>query len=298
MGIIAVDEVLVVDAYPPPDTKTRVESWERHGGGLAGTALIAAARLGARCAYAGVLGEDELSCWSIENLEAAGVDCSRALRIPQARPFHAVIVVDQTAHTRTILFTQEGTEPRPVESIDEEFLVETGVLLIDHFGVDAMLRAAKIARQLGVPVVADIERDDEPNTHELVRTVDHLILSWDFAARFTGASRPEDAVQQLASDTQRACTAVTAGRDGAWYATDQEGGSIDHLPAFAVDVVDTTGCGDVFHGAYAAALAGGWEIRRSLQFAAAAAAIKATRPGGQQGAPDRATVERFLEDPC
>ena len=93
LGIVAVDEVLTVDAFPSPDAKIPVRSWERHGGGLTGPALIAAAKLGASSAYAGVLGDDDLSRWSIENLESAGVDCTPAIRRPDARPFHSAIVV-------------------------------------------------------------------------------------------------------------------------------------------------------------------------------------------------------------
>ena len=87
---------------------------------------------------------------------------------------------------------------------------------------------------------------------------------------------------------------VTAGERGCWYA--ERDGEVLHVPAFRVQVVDTTGCGDVFHGAYAACLAWGYPVRRAIQVATAAAGLKATQPGGRSGIPDLPTVQRFLEE--
>ena len=90
----------------------------------------------------------------------------------------------------------------------------------------------------------------------------------------------------------RACCAVTAGAQGCWYS--EHGGRVRHFPAFRVPVVDTTGCGDVFHGAYAASIARGDGIDRAIQVATATAGLKASQPGGRAGIPDRVAVERFL----
>ena len=94
--------------------------------------------------------------------------------------------------------------------------------------------------------------------------------------------------------TSRAAVVVTCGADGCWYVDGSNRGDVRHFPAFAIDVVDTTGCGDVFHGAYAAALAEGQELYRRVAFASAAAALKGTRYGGQAGCPTRQAVDRFL----
>jgi sulfofructose kinase len=85
---------------------------------------------------------------------------------------------------------------------------------------------------------------------------------------------------------------VTAGERGCWYA--EYDGPVQHFPAFQVEVVDTTGCGDVFHGAYIASLAQGESIGRAIQVASASAALKATSGGGRSGIPDRDTVDRFI----
>jgi len=158
------------------------------------------------------------------------------------------------------------------------------------------LHAVALAKELGIPTVADVERDEHPQTGELIEQIDHLILSAGFACEYTSKDDPVKAVERLHKSTQRACTAVTVGKEGCWYISAEEEGCVQHQPAFEVDVVDTTGCGDVFHGAYAAGIAWGWDVSRCVRFASAAAAIKATKAGGRAGIPDRSTVCQFLRN--
>ena len=295
-GIVAVDDFITVDSYPPPDAKTPVLSKIRQGGGLTGTTLVAASRLGAKCAYGGVLGDDSLSEWTIEELEREGVDCGPIIRQTGAQPFHSVIIVDRTAKTRNIFYSDAEVVPRPLESIDESLIGQARLLFLDHLGVENMLYAAGIAKRIGIPTIADIELCEHPQTGALMAQIDYLILSASFAATFTGKNDPAQAVEHLASRIPRACTIVTAGDQGCWYACEEKPGDILHFPAFAVQAVDTTGCGDVFHGAYAAGITRGWPVSQCIRFASAAAAIKATKTGGRAGIPDRAAVEQFLSE--
>ena len=293
-GIVTVDDLLTVENYPPPDTKIPVLEKSRQGGGLTGTALVAASRLGAKCAYAGVLGEDELSEWTLSELEREGVDCTQVIRQPDIRPIHAIIIVDQTNHTRSIFFSRAGVAFRHPSKIDATLVSQSRVLFVDHGGVESTLHGVTLARKLGIPTVADIERDEHPKTVELIEQIDHLIVSASFARSFTGKDDAIKAVESLHKSTQRACTAVTVGKEGCWYVSAENTSSIQHQPAFEVQVVDTTGCGDVFHGAYAAGIAWGWDIPQCIRFASAAAAIKATKPGGRAGIPNHSTVCQFL----
>jgi sugar/nucleoside kinase (ribokinase family) len=121
-GAVAVDDLIYLDAFPAPDSKARVRERERHGGGLCATALVAAARLGSKCAYAGVLGDDELSRFSIEELEKAGVDVSQVLGSESARPNHATILVEMKHKTRTILSDNRGVTPFPFDEITSQVL--------------------------------------------------------------------------------------------------------------------------------------------------------------------------------
>ena len=293
-GIVTVDDFLIVESYPSPDAKTPVLEQTRQGGGLTGTALVAASRLGAKCAYGGVLGEDELSEWTLSELEHEGIDCASVIREPDASLIHAIIVVDRTNHTRNIFFSEAGVEFRPSSRIDATLISQAKVLFVDHGEIESALHAVVLARKLGIPTVADIERNKHPQTSELIAQIDHLILSMGFACEYTGTDSPAKAVESLHKSTRRSCTAVTAGKEGCWYISEEKEDYIQHQSAFEVDVVDTTGCGDVFHGAYAAGIAWDWDVSRCIRFAAATAAIKATKAGGRAGIPDRATVCQFL----
>lgn len=291
IGSVAVDDLLYMAHYPRPDSKQPVLAKRREGGGLTATALVAASRLGARTAYATVLGDDELSRFSIEELEREGVDCTPIQRRPEARPFHSIIIVDQTTGQRTILYSIEGvTQLRPSE-ITEMLIANCHVLFVDNRAVEAGLRAAELAHNRNIPVVGDIEPDIEPGALELMRHIDHLIVGIELAGQVTGESQPERIVGALAGN-ERACCVVTAGERGCWYS--ERGGPVEHFPAFPVQAVDTTGCGDVFHGAYAACLAQGENIATAIQVASATAALKASQRGGRTGIPNRAAVDHFL----
>lgn len=290
IGTAAVDDLLYLDRFPHPDSKIPVREAHRQGGGLTATALVAAVRLGAKAAYCGLLGNDEQSVFTERELEREGVDCSPCVRSEGGRPFHSVILVEQEGHTRTILY-QPGTIEPPLEAITPELVAGCRVLFIDHNAPNAGLRAARLAHETGVPVVADIEVAEFAGLDEFLALADHLIVGQSLAARLCGQMEPWEQTAVLAR-TRRTCTVVTAGERGCWYSL--QGGPVVHQPAFHVQVVDTTGCGDVFHGAYAAALAQGESLPGAIRLASAAAAIKATRPGGRAGIPDRAAVERFI----
>ena len=296
LGTIAVDDTLYVDRYPPPDEKARINRVGRSVGGQVATALAAASRLGARCAYGAVLGQDELSNAAFAALEAAGVDCRFVQRSSGAGPIHSIIVQDENAGTRNIFYDLSRIIPVPTNQISPSIIGGTRVLLVDQSGPDAAIHAAHCARQLGVPVVMDLEWPDAPRVDELMLLADHLLVPRDFAAACTGAATPAQAAQELHRRSQRACTAVTGGTDGCFYVLAAgSGGDVQHLPALRVESLETLGCGDVFHGAYAAALAEGREVIECLRFASAAAASFATRPSGWQHLPVADDVNRLMQ---
>ena len=295
LGCTAVDDLLFVAAYPQEDSKSAVLRRERCCGGLTATALVAAARLGVKAAYAGCLGDDPDSQFVLDTFTREGVDTRHTVRRGDARPVRSAIVVRAPGGTRTVLYDVTGAldaDPRrPARSVIES----AGVLLVDRWGLPGMIRAARIARRAGIPVVADLETFQLPRFAELLALADHLIVSANFARRYTGASSPASGVQRL-WNPRRAVVVVTCGTDGCW-AMDSSRRRPWHVPAFRVRPVDTTGCGDVFHGAYAATLARGRSFEERLRVASAAAALKATQPGGQAGCPTARELDRFLASP-
>ena len=293
LGAVAVDDILFLKEFPRPDTKTAVLRRERHPGGLAGTALVAARRMGRSCSYAGCLGEDALSLFILEKLEAEGISVDHVVRRPGTQPFYSTILVDTARLTRTILFDSSGVVGADPSGPSADYLRSCRVLLVDHAGMQGMVRAARIARAAGIPIVADFERRGEPLQEEIVSLSDHLVLPLDYALERTGAADAASSVRAL-WDKDRAAVVVTGGAQGAWYASREEPDRVCHQPAFRVSVVDTNGCGDVFHGAYAAALCEAMSMAERVRFASAVAALKATQPGGQQGIPTRAATDMFL----
>lgn len=293
LGAVAIDDLLYIDAYPPPDAKAPVVFRQRQLGGLTATALVTVARLGARSAYAGVLGDDELSEAAAAGLAHEGIDLTHLVRRANARPIHSTIVVAQQQPTRNIFFDSNNVVGADAELPPAAVIQRARVLLVDNFGVEGMVRAARIAHDTGVPVVGDFESYDAPHFAELLSLTDHLIVSASFAQNLTQTTDVNDVLERLWEPVRKAVI-VTCGVDGMWYLTNAETKSIRYQPAFSVKTVDSTGCGDVFHGAYAFALARGFDTVDRVRLAAAAAAIKATQPGGQAGIPDWSRLAAFL----
>jgi sulfofructose kinase len=292
IGCVSVDDLLYVPgSFPAADTKARVLSWDRQCGGLTGTALVAAARLGARCAFAGLLGFDDLSRIVEENFVREGVDTSHAPRAKDAPVPHAVIVVASETRTRNIFYRIEGRIGADDDLPDESVIRSARILFLDQYGMTGCLRAAAIARADGIPVVADFEDSNHPQLPELLGLVDHPVLPLDFAQKITGETAPEAAAKAVWHQDCQAVV-ITCGTAGSWFLG--KDGVVRHQPAFKVEAVDTTGCGDVFHGAYAAALVQGAPLDECVRFATAAAGLKATQPGGQRGIPTPSQVEEFL----
>jgi sulfofructose kinase len=292
LGAVAVDDMLFVDEFPLPDTKTPVQRKERAVGGLAGAALVAAACLGARAAYFGILDQtDALARIVLDELDRYGVDCGHVLHKTGAKPIHAVVIIVQGQGSRSILFSHEGVcEPDPAQ-IPEELIASARVLFVDHTVPRAAVHAASIARRHGIPVVADVEAAAFPEQEAFLGSVDHLILGLDLARRLTGERAPAEVISALLPYGLRAVV-LTGGENGCWYGTPVQAPL--HQPALNVQAVDTTGCGDVFHGAYCACLAWGGDIPHALRIATAAAGLKATRTGGLAGIPRGDEVEKCL----
>lgn len=291
IGIAAVDAMIRVPRFPEPDAKIRVTGSARACGGLCATALVAAARLGASTAHAGVLGTDELSDFVVRSLEAEGVDVAYVVRLPQAGPGHSVVVVDPDG--RRIVYSDSSRTLAGSDVAPPPALVRRArVLLVDHVRLPAAVRAARVAHEARIPVVGDLERSDHPRFADLLALVDHLVIPLAFGMRLTGAADPPAILAALRAPGRT--TVLTAGPDGAWSLGPHPADTPERRPAFRVEVVDTTGCGDAFHGAHAAGLAFGLDLPGRVRLAGAVAALTATRLGGQAGLPDRATADAFL----
>ena len=287
-GVCCLDHIFVTPQVAWGGTAL-VEEYRVQGGGLVGTALVACARLGASCLLFSFLSHDEVGAQVASELAAEGIRLEGVAGIPQGTSPFSFIHVDSRSGERTIFH-------RPAAGLDRAVLphlgriAESDVLLVDDYYPELALAAARTARQNGVPVVADLTVSLS-KCPDLFRQINVLIAPRAFAAQIGYAGDLPGALQaihRLGPET----ALITLGREGYMYSSTEGQGK---GKAFKVAVVDTTGAGDAFHGAFAYGFARRWELERCAEFAAAVAAIKCTKPGGRTGLPTLPQAVHFLK---
>jgi len=292
VGVAAVDDRLYVAAYPAANSKTPILRTARAPGGLATTAAAAAARLGGHAAYVAKLGSDELSNYMTATLKAFHVDLSHIIPEDGAAPFHSTIIVDDSGN-RTILY--ESSRYCQITDLPESLIRSAKLVFLDYLQDPSPIDLARKIRAMSnppIPILADIEgRSDAALA--MLPFVDYLIVSEDFAR---WAARTDDLVTACKNLAQfpRAATVVTAGAQGCYLTTSPQAAPV-HVPAFAITAIDTTGCGDTFHGAFALAIARNFTPHHAAIFANAAAALKAAHTGGWDALPTAQALFSFLQ---
>ena len=295
LGVIAVDDMLEVDSYPPANSKVRIKAKRRQGGGNISCALMASARLGSRCRQLGRLGDNEHSEFCRHDMTDAGIDLSCLLHEPSAEPLYCTIVLATDLGSRSIYADYTAVQPLQPDELRPEWFAGARVFLTDNMYAPAILPALKMARAAGLVTVSDIEKN-LPRLDAIRSEIDHYICSAEFALPHTGCDTPEDACKLLIKDGYHETVIITAGEFGCYWMT-RDDGEVHHLPAHGVEAVDTTGCGDVFHGAFCHGLVNSWPLEENIAFANAAAAVKATRTGGWVVVPHLHEVEQLRAKP-
>jgi sugar/nucleoside kinase (ribokinase family) len=285
VGSASMDDLLYVDASHRDD-KGRIHARERQPGGNIATALVAASGLGARAAFVGRLSDRDDGAAVRADLASHGVDLQFALPDSQARPIRATIVVYK--HGERFIAFDDLTTLGLLPDDDITPLLQARIVLLDtHALVPTLAALGPAASQ--VVIVADVEAEVDPAA---LHQVQHLVLPIALGRQLSSESDPAAIVNVLWND-QRAAVVLTDGEHGAWF-REATRPYCRHQSAFDVPVVDTTGCGDVFHGAYAAALARGLEVSGCVRFAAAAGAICATGRGGRGRLPTEQNVVQMM----
>jgi sugar/nucleoside kinase (ribokinase family) len=289
LGYNASDVVVSVAELPPPDSKREVDDIIYCGGGPAATAAVAMARLGARVRLVTPLAVDLAGQIQQAELVAAGVDISYSPIRAGYRSPRAVILVDEPRQERRILWTRGDLPHLAANDVDPNWLRGVELLYLDCHEPKAAVTLARLARQRGLRVVLDAGNVRE-GVSELVPHCSDVISSQVFAPRLTGLSDPAAALLNLTTlGPER--VAMTFGKAGCLALED---GRVVHVPAFAVQVRDTTGAGDAFHAGYAFALASGKSWLDCLTFGSATAALKCRDWGGRRGLPTLSEVEQLL----
>lgn len=297
LGVGTIDDLVVTEYFPRPNDKQRILSRARRGGGLTASALVAAARLGTRCGYVVTLGVGELSQFLRERMRAEGIALFENDSHPEAEPYLSLILSEQGTGERSILWDKSRARGPVMGEAERAVALSASCLFVDHVWASETLDIVREARRLGIDVVGDFERTDGCSL-ELMSEVNHLILPLGFARQLLGQPTAcDEAASHFASERGRALACVTDGVNGSYYALGARPGDVFHQPFFPMEsVVDTTGCGDVFHGVYASCLVKGFPPSERIRWASAAAAVKTQTMGAQSGSPTLEELEAFLRE--
>lgn len=294
LGLATVDILTVVPQLPQLDSVFSAREITLQGGGPAATALVAASKLGASTSYLGVIGEGQWGRITRDEFESYGVDSSYARFSDAGDQSLSVILIDEPSGRRSIMWRRGGLPDLQPDEVPAELIRSARALHLDGVYPHAARRAAQIAQEAGVVVSFDGGAGELwPDIEAILPFVDLLVVARAFAALYTGENEPQAAGPALLKKYRPQQVVITDGENGAWY---WDGARELYQPAFRVPVVDTTGAGDTFHGAYIYAHLQGWEAQRCLAFAAATAAMKCRHVGGRAGIPGREEVELYLQN--
>ena len=279
LGLSALDQIWRVERlFSGQSEKIKSLEYSTLGGGMAANAAVTVARLGGSAAFWGRGGDDAAGHEMRAAFVAEGVDVGNFRLFPDGRSSVSGIIVDRSGERQIVNF--RGLYPEAAGWLPLDDIARASSVLADPRWVEGAAALFGKARALGIPTVLDGDVADAEVFERLLPLTDHAVFSEPALASFTG-SAGDEALASLARFDCRVI-AVTRGHDGvSWY----EDGRLHRRAAYPVDVVDTTGAGDIFHGAYALAIGAGLDVDDAMAFAAASAALKCTHSGGRAGIP-------------
>lgn len=287
VGNAVLDHVYAVDEMPSQPEKYRANNLTVVGGGMAANAAVTVSRLGGQSMLAARIGQDLAGREIVAGLQSDNVDCGLIRIMPGRRSTLASIMVNAKGE-RMIVSYADPNMPLETSWLPARLPDGVAAVLGDTRWDEASAHVFSLARAAKVPSLLDGDR--APFHPDVIDLPTHVAFSVQGLREITGI---DDPVEALRARSQSASNwlAVTVGSEGVYF---MENGKVVHEPGFKVDVVDTLGAGDTWHGAFALALAERKPEREAVRFASAAAALKCTRFGGRAGIPTRAEVEAFL----
>jgi sulfofructose kinase len=271
------------------DLYTLGSSWQC--GGKVATAIAAASRLGADAGIIGIVGDDSLGVFCKDDYDRHGVDTTYFKLDPGASTYFCVILADKETNGRCII-VNSGNHRIPDDSdIDMDYILGAKFLHLAKMN-PVNINVVQKAREAGVTICFDADTYDE-ETYKNIHLIDVFIMSEFFynAVFKSGELRENCEKLQTAGPST---VIVTLGKEGCAGVGPEGYFTTSAFSGF--DIVDTTGAGDVFHGAYIVGMLHGWNTELCARFSCAVAGIKCTRSGGRAAIPDFQTVMDFLGD--
>ncbi len=288
IGVCTVDHLVTVPRMPHRNENMQALNYMRQPGGLASCSLVAAARLGAATKIISRIGDDALGEYILADLQREGVDVSLLLEEAGSESHVSLILVNEQSGDRSIITRPPtGAAISPAE-IKRDDLEGARVLFVDNI-TPATLQLAAWARESDIKVVLDPARP-YAEIKPLLDLVDVPIVPEQWAKAWLPDVPPAEVAQRLFEEGAEIAV-VTLGERGAVVCWDQ---GLRRFPAYPVNVVDTTGAGDAYHGAFMYALLQGWDVPRMAQFASAVGSLNCRAMGGRSALPTRDEVDQFM----
>lgn len=286
------DTLINVPHYPTEDTKLRATNSKPAGGGPVATGIVAASKLGTDTEYIGVLSDDNGGQFLLKDFAKYGVSTKHVDVKAGYRSFTSVIWLSAATTSRTCVFDKGNLPPLVLNDEQKKVIADAQLLMVDGNEMDAAVEAAKIARENGVKVLYDCGGLYD-GVERLLAYTDIMIPSEEFALGHTGAKTAEEAAQKLYDTYHPEVIVITQGKRGGVLF---DGNKAISYPIYPAEVVDSNGSGDVFHGAFAAAVVRGYDYETCCHFSSAVSAIKCTGVGARESVPDFDTVKNYLKE--
>ncbi len=292
IGANVFDTLYNIPTYPTEDTKMRATASKTAGGGPVATGLVAAQKLGEDTAYIGVLSDDNGGKFLKEDFIKYGVNTDLIEVKSGYRSFASVLWLCADTATRTCVFDKGDLPPLALNNAQKEAIINAELLMVDGNEMSAAVEAAKIARENGTKVLYDCGGLYE-GVEKLLALTDIMIPSEEFSLGHTGCKTAEEAAIKLYETYSPEVVVITQGKKGGII---YDGESITAYPIYPAKVVDSNGSGDVFHGAFAAAVCKGYDYLKCCHFSSAVSGLKCTGVGARESVPNFETTKAYLKE--
>jgi sulfofructose kinase len=289
IGTSCVDFLAHIPKIPRENEGTRIQDYSCQGGGKVPTAMIALGRLGARCGMIGIVGGCTYGKFCLDDFKNHGVDISRMIVDENSETPFSIVLADEKTHGRSIIYYPGTTRDLKLDDLDKKYIQSARYLHLSD-ATPVTRQAAEWAREKGIVVVYDADHY-QPGVEKIIHLIDVFIAS-EFYYQTVFQDNDYEANCKKIQNKGPNIVVFTLGERGC---VGIEGENFFIEGGFHVKVKDTTGAGDVYHGAFIFGLLQNWDARRTARFANAVSAIKCTRMGGRAGIPTLETVTHFLK---
>jgi ribokinase len=290
IGASVFDSLMLSEEFPKEDTKLKVLSTKIQGGGPCSTALVAMAKLGVSAEYFGIMGNDVFGLYLMDEFRRYGVTVDSVRLVEGALSFNSVVLLNKKNSSRTCVWDAGTLPPMREDDIPLDKLKQAQFLHLDGNHMEAAVYSAKKAHEYKVKVSLDAGVP-YAGIDNLLPLVDVLIPSEEFVFKYTGEKSAEKGAGILYRQFNPEILIITQGPKGGFIC---DGNDCLYYKPFPVEVIDTNGAGDTFHGAFIAGLVKGMKVADAVDFASAVAAIKCTHFGAREGLPTYEEAQKII----